>query len=140
MSSPVNRTALREEENRSGPPSQAHNANDVNAPDTVDSGHQRTGTVDVPGRGYQPPAQPIQMLRHGIHNGQRGVHLEPTHQRELLVDDRGQPRPGAADHPGFTQRGGALVEAGRVDALRPAGVLEPKVVVELQQRPPLQHR
>jgi hypothetical protein len=32
MSSPVNRTALREEENRSAPPSQAHNASEVIGP------------------------------------------------------------------------------------------------------------
>jgi hypothetical protein len=41
---------------------------------------------------------------------------------------------------GLAQGCRALVEAGRVNALRPAGVLDPSVVVELQQRPPLQHR
>jgi hypothetical protein len=42
-------------------------------------------------------------------------------------------------HPSLAQCCGALVEAGRVDTLRPPGVFNPQVVVKLQQRPPLQH-
>jgi hypothetical protein len=58
--------------------------------------------------------------------------------RQLLVDDRAEPGPVAADDPGLPGRGGALVETDRLDALRPAGVLGPQVLVELQQRPPLE--
>ena len=79
------------------------------------------------------------MLGERVHHGQGSVDLQPTHRRELLGDDGLQPRTGTTDHPGLAQRRGALVETGRVDALRPAGVLSPQVVVELQQRPPLQH-
>ncbi len=78
-------------------------------------------------------AQPVQMLGQSVHDGQRGVDLQPARQRQLLVDDGLQRLAGAADHAGLAQRRGALVEAGRVDALRPPGVLDPQVVVELQR-------
>jgi hypothetical protein len=49
-----------------------------------------------------------------------------------------QPGPVAADDPGLPGRGGALVEADRLDALCPAGVLGPQILIELEQRPPLE--
>ena len=57
MSRPTNRTALRDEENRPAPPSQAHSASAVIGPDAVDVVHQRPGAVQVPGGRQQPAAQ-----------------------------------------------------------------------------------
>jgi hypothetical protein len=90
------------------------------------------------GGAQQPPAQPFEVFGEHIHEGQGGVDLQPAGDRQLLVDDRAEPGPVAADDPGLPGRGRALVEADRLDALRPAGVLDAQVLVELQQCPPLQ--
>ncbi|MFI6079372.1 hypothetical protein ACIA5C_48540 [Actinoplanes sp. NPDC051343] len=76
------------------------------------------------------------MIGEGVHDGQCGVDLEPADDRQLLVDDRVEPGPVAADDSGLPGRGGALVETHRLDPLRPAGVLGPEVLIELEQRPP----
>jgi hypothetical protein len=61
--------------------------------------HQRAGAFDVSGGGQQPAAQPFEVIGEGVHDGQRGVDLQPAGDRQLLVDDRVEPGPVAADAP-----------------------------------------
>jgi len=109
MSSPTNRTALREEENRSAPPSRA---------DAVDVVHQRPCALHPAGGAQQPPAQPFEMLGEYVHDGQCGVDLQPSGDRQLLLDDRFESGPVTADDPGLSGGGGALVETHGLDTLR----------------------
>jgi hypothetical protein len=70
MSRPTNRTALREEANRSGaaqPGTQRQGGHRAHAVDLV---HEHPGAVHVPGGGQQPPAQPVNMLVDGVHHRQ----------------------------------------------------------------------
>jgi len=92
----------------------------------------------TPRAAQQPAAQPVEVIGEGIHDGQSGVDLQPTGDRQLLVDDLLEPGPVAADDPSLPRGGGALVETDRLDPLRPAGVPDAQVLVELEQRPPLQ--
>ena len=80
----------------------------------------------------------MQVIGEHVHDGQGGVDLQPADDRQLLVDDRLEPGPVAAHDPGLPGCGGALVETHRLDSLRPAGVLNPQVLVELEQRPPFE--
>jgi hypothetical protein len=78
------------------------------------------------------------MLGEGVHDRKRGVDLQPADDRQLLVEDRLESGPVAADDPGLSGCGGALVEAGGLDALCPAGVLTAQVLVELEHGPPFE--
>ena len=76
MSSPVNRTALREEENRSAPPSQQVSANAVTGPTPYSRAARTFRAGQVPGRGQQPVPQHIQAGLEGGEHVQGGVHLQ----------------------------------------------------------------
>ena len=139
MSSPANRTAWREEENRPAPASQQVIASAVTGPTPYSRAASDLGPGQVPG-GVQ------QLVPHHVQPGlQRVDHLQGG--GDLQLPGRGQvdgccgPQLGHA-LPGaqraLGQHRGALVEQDRVDPLRPGGALAAQVVVQLQQRPALQ--
>ena len=139
MSSPANRTAWREEENRPAPASQQVIASAVTGPTPYSRAASDLGAGQVPGRVQQ-------LVPHRVQPGlQRLDHLQGG--GDLQLPGRGQVRgrrrpqlghalPGAQR--ALAQRRGALVEQDRVDPLRPGGALAAQVVVQLQQRPALQ--
>ena len=72
-------------------------------------------------------------------HGQSGVDLQPSGRSTAARRRSRGAGPVTADDPGLPGARGALVEThGRVDPLRPSGVLGAQVLVELQQRPALQ--
>jgi hypothetical protein len=126
-SRPVNRTALRAEENlpRAGQPAGQRQRGD--RPHPVQPRGQNPGPGQVPRGVQQLPVHRVQVLVQGGEHVQRGG--DRAHFGQALLG--AQPAP--------TQLPGALVEQHRVDALGPGGVLDPKVAVQLQRRPALQH-
>ena len=139
MSSPANRTAWREEENRPAPASQQVIASPVTGPTPYSRAASDLGAGQVPG-GIE------QLVPHRVQPGlQRVDHLQRG--GDLQLPGRGQVRGRRGPQRGhallgaqraLAQRRGALVEQHRVDPLRPGGVLAAQVVVQLQQRPALQ--
>src|SRR5215467_854967 len=139
MSSPVNRAALAEEENRSLPPSQQVSARPVRGP----TPYRRSASTFAPVRCRAASAS---WWRSGpswasvvasVSRAVAGLLLPGRRQ----VDGRGGPqrlqaRLGAQRS--LAQRRGALVEEHRVDPLHRGSVLAAQVVVGLQQRPVLQ--
>ena len=136
MSSPANRTALREEENRPAPPSQQVSASPVTGP-TPYSRAVSSAAPLVPRRGPAAGGGPGPAARRHVSICQRGGHLQLPGWRQLR--GRGPQRRGALGGPSrCPAMRGALVEQHRVDPLHPPGVLCPQVLVELEQRPALQ--
>ena len=138
-SSPANRTALREEENRPAPASQQVIASAVTGP----TPYSRAASTLAPVRCR---AASSSWCRTTCSRASSAVeHLQGG--GDLQLPGRGQVGGGRGPQPGQTllgaqralaQRRGALVEQHRVDALHPGGVLGAQVVVQLQQRPALQ--
>ena len=139
MSSPANRTALREEENRPAPPSQQVIASAVTGPTPYSRAASTLAPVRLRAACQQPVPQHVQAgLQRGEH-AQGGGHLQLPGRRQVRRGRRAQRLEiivGAQR--GLAQGRGALVEEHRMDALHPGGVLGPQVVIGLQQRPALQ--
>ena len=76
MSSPVNRTALREEENRSAPPSQQVSASAVTGPTPVQPRGQHLGAGQLPGRSGQLVPQLVHPGLQGLEHLQGGGDLQ----------------------------------------------------------------
>jgi hypothetical protein len=139
MSSPANRTALREEENRPAPASQQIIASAVTGPTPYSRAARTFAPGQVPGGGQQ-------LVPHDLQRGLQGTgHLQGG--GDLQLPGRRQVRSGRCAHRlqvaagtqrGLAQRRGALVEEHRMDALHPGGVLAAKIVIGLQQCPALQ--
>jgi hypothetical protein len=130
---------LREELNRPAPPA-AGQRQRGDRPDPVKLLGEHLGPAQVSGRGQQPPADAGDVHLEGLQHLQVGGDLQLAGGRQLLGGDLAQPGAAGlgADRAG-AQLSGALVEAHRVDPLDPGGVLPTQVMVELQQRPVLQH-
>ena len=134
-SSPANRTALREEENRPAPPSQQVIASAAKGPTPYSRAARTLRTGQVPGLGQQLVPHRVQPGLQRLEHLQRGGDLQLPGRRQAGgrdIPQRGQARPGAQRAP--AQGRGALVEQHRVDPLHPGGVLAAQVMVGLQQR------
>ena len=139
MSSPANRTAWREEENRPAPPSQQVIASAAKRPDPVQPLGQHLGAGQVPGGVQQLVPQLVQPGLQRLEHLQGGGDLQLPGRGQVRGRDRpqrGQALPGAQR--ALAQGRGALVEQHRVDPLHPGRVLAAQVVVGLQQRPAFQ--
>jgi hypothetical protein len=84
MSSPVNRTALREEENRSAPPSQQVSANAVTGPTPYSRAARTFRAGQVPGRGQHLFAQ---RLHAGLEGGEHVHGGGDLHLPVILLSD-----------------------------------------------------
>ena len=139
MSSPVNRTALREEENRSCPGQPAgqrqrgDRARPIQPLGQHLRAHQAPGGLRVAGGAAGPAG--LRWRRACPRRWRPAAARPPTDARPR---PRAAPaRPGSVRSAPFAQRRGALMEEHRVDAY-PGGVRGAQVVVGLQQRPVLQ--
>jgi hypothetical protein len=138
-SSPANRTAWREEENRSLPASQQVIASAVTGP----TPYSRAASTLAPTR---CPGGVGQLVPHRVQPGVQGLgHLQGGGDLQLpgwgQVSGRGGPQRGQAPLAAqrtLAQGRGAVVEQDRVDALRPGGVLATQIAVGLHQRPAFQ--
>ena len=92
----------------------------------------------LPGGLQQPAAQYVKMAvqRGKLVQGHRDLQLPGRGQPGRGCPQRGQALAGAQALPAELRR--ALMEQCRMDPLRPGGVLDPQVVVGLQQRPAFQ--
>jgi hypothetical protein len=132
-SSPANRTALRAEENRPAPPSQQHSASAVIGPTPYS--RAVSTLAPVPGNLQQPAAQHAEVALQDRQHVQRGGDLQLPGRGQLRGGDRLQRGDTLAGAQALlTQRRRALVEQHRVDALHPGGVLDPQIVIQLEQR------
>ena len=138
-SSPANRTALREEENRPSPASQQVIASAVTGP----TPYSRAASTFAPVRCR---AASSSWCRSSCSRASSASsHLQGGGDLQLpgrgQVRGRGRPQRGQAllgAQRALAQGRGALVEQHRVDPLHPGGVLGPQVVIGLQQRPAFQ--
>ena len=118
-SSPANRTAWREEENRPAQP--AGHRQRGEGPGPVQPRGQDLGAGQVPGLGQQLVPHRVQPGLQRLEHFQRGGDLQLPGRRQAGgrdVPQRGQARPGAQR--ALAQGRGALVEQHRVDPLHPA--------------------
>ena len=124
MSSPVNRTALREEEEPALPGQPAGQRQRGDWADPIQPRRQHLRASEMPGGIPQLMAQRAQPGLDGGEHVQGGGDLQLPARGQ--VRGRGRPQRGQAllgAQRALAQRRGALVEEDRVDALYPGGVL-----------------
>src|SRR5437016_2111748 len=139
MSSPANRTAWREEENRPAPPSQQVIASAVTGP----APYSRAASAFAPARCRAASSSWCRTTCSRASSASvtsRAVATCscPAADRQAATAARSPAMPLPGAQRALAQGRGALAEQDRVDPLRPGSALAAQVVVQLQQRPALQ--